>query len=92
MFYIFYRYLKEVVKQYKEEKTMALGTAARYKEALKQRHSSGSNSNTAKSKPLAYLEPVPAPKKSMIFSFSSDLCYIFKKSIITKTNYITYYC
>jgi len=59
------QYLKEVVKQYKEEKTMALGTAARYKEALKQRHSS--NSNTTKSKPLAYLEPVPAPKKSSTY-------------------------
>ena len=45
-FYLVIRYLKEVIKQYKEEKSIALGTAARYKEALKQRQAAvlGGNS------------------------------------------------
>ena len=63
-FFLVIRYLKEVIKQYKEEKTIALGTAARYKEALKQRqtavlsgnsgrHAAGSEGSSGKCKNVA---------------------------------------
>ena len=64
--------MKEVIKQYKEEKTIALGTAARYKEALKQRqaavlsgnsgrHAAGSESSSGKCKSI---------------TLQKDFCYV----------------
>ena len=40
------RYLNKVIKQYKEEIAIALGTTARYKEALRQRQAAVLSGNS----------------------------------------------